>query len=226
MSRNGLIGIAAVLVAVILVSYQIRHQAQPANSGKAADTQTQRSSVQKFESKGGTETPEIAAKPQESNAPPPADPAFQQWIANEAKSVDLPNVDGQRKEAEIRKILKSITPSQSKQLLHTARNPVAPAGEKILSTYLLVQGGQGTRGELADFLKDDSTPHGEPHTVDEVNGVRDRSLRIMAIDGLVAQAKTDSSARDLLAREIPSIQDAYVRAYAQRKLDELDRSNQ
>jgi hypothetical protein len=227
MSRKGLWGVAAFVAAVILVSYQIRKGSEPIGAGKPADPQTQRaSSVQKFESKGAKETPEIAARPQEPTAPPPADPAFQQWIANEAKSIDIPNVDGQRKEAELRKILKSLTPTQAQQLLHTARNPVAPAGEKILSTYMMVLGGPGTRGELIDFLKDDSSPRGEPHTIDEVNGVRERSLRIMAIDGLVSQAKTDRSARDLLAREIPSIQDPYVKSYAQRKLDELDRSQQ
>lgn len=155
----------------------------------------------------------------------PADPKFQQWITQEAKSLDHPNVDGERKEAEIKEVVKRLTPQQSRQLLQTASSVHAPAGEKILATYLMVQGGLNSRAELAQFISgplNEKGPH-VPHTEGEIKGVREKSLRIMAIDGLVSQVKTDPAARQALARAIAESEDPYIKGYAQEKLNELDR---
>ncbi|HMN68524.1 MAG TPA: hypothetical protein PKC28_08290 [Bdellovibrionales bacterium] len=159
-------------------------------------------------------------------APDPVDPEFQKWLSHEAKSLDHAQVDGDAKEREIQNVVRKLTPPQSRQLLQTARNPVAPAREKILSTYLLVQGGLNSREELRDLAKaplENSGRAPEPHTMDEIDGVRDKSVRIMAIDGLASQARTDEKARDTLAKTIPEIQDPFVRNYAQKKLDEVSR---
>ncbi len=157
--------------------------------------------------------------------PQPADPAFQQWLADEAKAVDLPHVDAQAKQEQIQQIVSKLTPAQSRQLLQTASNPIAPPGEKILSTYLLVQGGFNSREELKAFIAAPLKEQGahEPHSESEINGVREKSLRIMAIDGLFSQAKNDPQAKAALAAAIASSDDPYIKAYAQRKLDELSR---
>ncbi len=229
MTRKWMWAALGLIAAAILISTQIRNAPVAPGAGEASGpslSESPRSGASlgtpaDRPPQGGMAATGAAIPPQES-----ADPEFQKWIAEEAKSLNYTNVDSERKQAQIKKVLKEITPSQSRQLLNTARDPQAPSGEKILSTYMMVEGGLNTRAELMDFVKDDTGPVGEPHSQEEIDGVRDKSLRIMAIDGLFAQAQKDPGARAALAREIPSIQDPYVKAYAQRKLEELDRSQQ
>jgi hypothetical protein len=151
------------------------------------------------------------------------DPQFRQWLASEAKNLDAPHVDGRRKQNELQAIAQKLTPVQSRQLLVMARDPRASAGEKILSTYLLIEGGSLSREELAEFITsplDDHGPH-PAHSEAEMAGVRDKSLRIMALDGLFGRAETDPSVRETLAKVIADIQDPYVRGYARDRFTRL-----
>ncbi len=153
----------------------------------------------------------------------PADPDFQKWLSSEARSLDLPSVDADAKRRELRKIVAKISPLQSRQLLLTAKSPKAPAGEKILSTYLLVESGTRGHSELSELIAAplvDKGPH-PAHSEEEMRGVRDKSLRIMAIDGLFAQAQKDPRAKETLARTIPGIDDPFIRSYAEDKLRQL-----
>lgn len=155
----------------------------------------------------------------------PADPEFQNWLAEEAKSVDHTHVDSQAKQIQIRKIVSKLTPTQSRQLLQTASNPVAPAGEKILSTYLMVEGGLNSREELKTFISaplKDQGPH-DAHSEGEMNGIREKSLRIMAIDGLFSQAKNDPQAHAALAQAAAESTDPSIKSYAEQKLKQLAR---
>ncbi len=154
---------------------------------------------------------------------PPADPEFQKWLSTEARNLDKISMDGDAKQAELRKIVAKITPAQSRQLLLTAKNPKAPAGEKILSTYLLVEGGARSHSELSELIAAplvDKGPH-PAHSEEEMRGVRDKSLRIMGIDGLFVQAQKDPRAKDTLARTIPGIDDPFIRSYAEDKFRQL-----
>lgn len=226
MTRKWIWGIVALGAAIVLIAVLIRQQPNHGASDtvelqaatRTSDTAGEPGELDRSPSQTGSE----AATPN-ADSLAPVDPDFQKWLAEEAKAINHTNVDGQKKEAEIRKVVAKITPSQARQLLHTARNGAAPAGEKILATYLMVEGGMNTRKELIDFVKDEMAAAGEPHTEDEINGVREKSLRIMAIDGLFSQAQKDPSSREALVSEIGSIQDPYIKAYAQRKLEELDR---
>lgn len=226
MTRKWIWGIVALAAAIVLIAVLIRQQPNDGTNdtselqsiARASDTGEGPGELDRAPSQTGY----VAAAPvAESLAP--VDPEFQKWLAEEAKSINHTNVDGQKKEAEIRNVVAKITPSQARQLLHTARNGAAPAGEKILATYLMVEGGMNTRKELIDFVNDEMAAAGEPHSEEEINGVREKSLRIMAIDGLFSQAQKDPSSRATLVTEIGSIQDPYIKAYAQRKLEELDR---
>jgi hypothetical protein len=165
---------------------------------------------------------ETASTAQAPSVVAPSDPQFQQWIREEAKSLDNLSVNGERKEAEIREVVRKITPTQARQLRQTVMHPQSAAREKILSAYLLVEGGLNTRAELQKAI---SAPlaekGGEPHSEDEIKGVREKSVRIMMIDGLFAQAQKDPSARETLARAIVDSEDPYIKAYAQEKYDQL-----
>ncbi|MGE4132246.1 MAG: hypothetical protein AB7F86_11450 [Bdellovibrionales bacterium] len=152
------------------------------------------------------------------------DPRFERWLSEEARSMDQPSVDSVEKQARISKVVKKMTEPQSRHLLATARNPRAPAGEKILSTYLLVEGGSRTQGELMALITTpfDGARH-EAHSEKEMSGIRDKSLRIMAIDGLFSQAQTDPGARAALSKAAQDIQDPYLKSYAEDRLRQLSR---
>jgi hypothetical protein len=177
----------------------------------------------------GNETETAAVESLEASVVPASqvdhqpDPEFGQWLKREAKELDNVSSGGEQKEIEMRRVVAKITPNQSRQLLQTIKNPKAPAGEKILSTYLLVEGGAKTQGELADLIAAPLTESQEfePHSVDEIKGVREKSLRIMAIDGLFSQAQREPSARTALAKAAEAASDPTIRAYAEDKLRQL-----
>lgn len=179
----------------------------------------------------GQETPAADAESQRgpgaatapAKADSAADPEFQQWVKNEAKQLDSLNVDSAEKQMEIRKVVAKMTAPQSRQLLQTIKNPSSPAGEKILSTYLLVEGGSKTHGELADLIAAPlaETQDYEAHSVEEMKGIREKSLRIMAIDGLFSQAQREPGARTALAKAAREAADPTIRAYAEDKLRQL-----
>lgn len=216
----GVVAVGAVAVAIYFRQKQltpkvtVHNHAHPTPHGHGSDHLDQ--------AKSTTNSVDSDLK-QAANTTPPADPEFQKWLSHEAKSLDLPSVDSAAKQTELRKVVKKITPVQTKQLLLTAKNPRAPAGEKILSTYLLVESGARGHNELSELIATplaDKGPH-PPHSEEEMRGVRDKSLRIMGIDGLFAQAQKDPRARETLARTIPSIDDPFLRSYAEDKLRQL-----
>lgn len=151
------------------------------------------------------------------------DQEFKDWIRREASQLDAIGIDTADRERKIRRALSTLTAGQSRQLLQTAKDPKAPSREKILSTYLLVESGAQGQRELAELIKSPMdkavvTPHSEA----EYKGVRDKSLRIMAIDGLYARARSDREAHEHLARVTSQIEDPFVRSYAEDKLRQLN----
>jgi hypothetical protein len=59
--------------------------------------------------------------------------------------------------------------------------------------------------------------------VGEIEAVREKTLRIMALDGLSSRAETDPAARVALAKAIDEIQDPYIKSYAQERYRRLSR---
>lgn len=158
-------------------------------------------------------------------APPatPADPDFQKWLSEEAKEVDQPHINSEKKRKELAAVIVQLTPTQAQQLLQTAQNSSSSAGEKILSTYLLVEGGAKSRVELRQLIATPPLYSGaqETHSEGELRSVQERSQKIMALEGLISQAEHDPAARADLAQSISTIQDSYIRSYAQKRFDEL-----
>ena len=151
------------------------------------------------------------------------DPEFKKWLSHEAKELDRVHVDGAEKKRQIRAVVSKMTSQQSRHLLQTVTNTRAPAAEKILSTYLLVEGGSRTLKELTELIAAplSENPDFKPHSEDEMKGIREKSLRIMAIDGLFSQAQREPSAREALVRAARETQDPRIRAYAEDKLRSL-----
>lgn len=163
-------------------------------------------------------------KPSDEEAPvSAADREFQSWIAEEAKGLDSPSVDSEGKRREMKARASKFTASQSRQLRETALRPGVPAGQRILSAYLLVEGGGVTQEDLRQLIQAPLT-HSEPqpaHSQGEAAVAQEKALRIMAIDGLASRAKSDPGARAALAQAAQESADPYVREYAQRRLGQL-----
>lgn len=153
----------------------------------------------------------------------PEDPKFRDWIVRQAKYVDSPNANSVENKKEVERAIREMTRGQARQLLLIAQSPDAPAREKILATYLLVEGGSLSLPDLAQLIATPlpNTGPATAHSEAEAVGIREKSLRIMAIDGLFSLAEKDDRARATLKETIPSIQDTYVRSYAQKRFDEL-----
>jgi cytoskeletal protein RodZ len=226
MKLKSLLAVVVLIAAAVVVAYQMRTeplQRQPAR----ATGLTSENENQKTESENGNRKPENgnlkSETVSETENGKAADPRFQQWIASEARLMDAPRVDSDAKEKEMSAVASKLTRQQSRQLLHTAKNPGSPAAEKILSTYLLVQAGPRAVQELKELIASPVSPSGPVHSAAEMNNMRDKTLRIMALDGLSSRAKSDPEARAALAKAIGEIQDPYVKRQAQDRLDRVQR---
>lgn len=156
--------------------------------------------------------------------PPSSEENFSAWLSEESKHLDHLVADIPEKTLQLKKMAAQLTQNQMQLLLRTSLNVSAAASERILSTFLLVEGGHhtvATLTKLATAPLSNPGPH-ETHSTEETLGMQDKSLRIMAIDGLVEQAKENPQARELLAKHIADIKDPYLRAYAERRLAELN----
>lgn len=152
-----------------------------------------------------------------------ADKDFRDWLEKEAKDLDRTDVDEEDKKIVLKQRLAEMSPSQAVTLLETIKNPKSAAREKILSTYLLVEGGARTEAQLTALIVAPLVENQDysPHSEDEMKGIREKSLRIMAIDGLFSRAQVDPSARQALARAASEAVDPTVRSYATNKLRQL-----
>lgn len=152
---------------------------------------------------------------------PPTDAGLKTWLKSEAQQMDMPRVDSERKEREMNLIATRLSAPQRRELLRVARHPKSPAGEKVLAAYLLVQAGAQGMQELKELIVSPVSEAGETHSVAEMNSMRDKTLRIMALDGLSSRAQNDAQARATLAKTIEEIQDPYVKSYAEKQLTEI-----
>mgnify|MGYP003351720221 CR=1 FL=1 len=151
------------------------------------------------------------------------DPEFKIWLKQEARSLDSVHVDAKAKRDQIDAVVARMTPRQAEQLLNTVKDIHTSSGEKILATYLLVEGGLKSRIQLEQLIAEPLIDHGprEAHSEGELNSVRDKSLRIMAIDGLFSRAAKGSAESENLAKVVEGIRDPYLRGYAQDKLTRM-----
>lgn len=146
---------------------------------------------------------------------------FGKWLREEARELEAPSAAG--KEGEMAARAARLTPAETRELLRTAKSPRAPAAEKILSTYLLVQAGPRALGELQELIATPIAEGGPAHSDSELNRARDKTLRIMALDGLSTRAQTDPAARAALAASVEVIADPFVKTYARQRLERLSR---
>lgn len=211
----------AVLIAIVALLNNSKHLMP-----KLAPTEQAVVDKSKVDARAPQSKPDSTTTPDSAEASPKSDREFQQWVRQEAQTMENPNGVGADKDAQIRKVISKITPVQAKHLQRILATPHSLPREKILSAYLLVEGGLKTREALKESIA--APLHekgGESHSEDELKGIREKSLRIMMIDGLFAQAKTDANARTTLVRAIADSEDPYIKAYGQQRLKQLEPSS-
>jgi hypothetical protein len=222
--RIVMVAFLTALIGVILYFFMFAHQWQAdraLNSGQAPPPRP----LAKFSPLPDTPAskPPGSEASQAQTAAPAAttsDLQFQSWLAKEARQLDSPSVDSAVKQREMRRIARNLTPAQSRHLGETALAESAPVGTRILSAYLLVEGGLNTQDELRRVIQAPLKNQGPApaHSENELKGAQEKSLRIMAIDGLASRAKTDPRARQALEQAAHESADAYIRQYAERRL--------
>lgn len=208
--------LSAILTAIAL------HDREKQNIARRQDT-LRSAAVAERKSRTASQPTEPAAVVAPGQPAPVADPHFEKIVRDEAQRLDRVRVEPTEEQARVKKLVSALTPQQSRQLLHIARSPQSLAREKILSTYMLVEGGERSWGELGELISSPLVEKGppEPHSESEMKGIREKSLRIMAIDGLFSRAQREPRAREILAKAIADIEDPYIKAYALRRLEQL-----
>lgn len=223
------LAVTILLAAAVLVALQMRSGSTPSTVAESDRSPAAGSEISTSAAADSAASEEAAVAPADSEgtgeepAAPTEPAAFKQWMQQEARQMDNPSVDSERKSREINAIAEKLTEQQRGELLKTARNPSAPAGEKILSTYMLVRAGARATQDLKALITTPVAETGPAHSEAELANVRDKTLRIMAVDGLMSRAQTDPQAREALAKTIDEIQDPYVKDYARKQLERVQR---
>ena len=160
-----------------------------------------------------------------ANSPPSTkeDAEFQKWVSEEGQLINQRGMDSEQKRRELIAIAKQLTPSKANHLLKVASNAASAAGDKIVAAFLLIEAGNLAQEQLGALIASPLVYGGkqEPHSEGELRGTQERSMRVMAIEGLATRAESDSSARTTLERTIPTIPDPYIRGYAEKRLAQI-----
>lgn len=153
-----------------------------------------------------------------SNAESPGDvQELRHWLSQEARGVGL-QVDEAAHRRAIQQRVRTLTPAEWREVTRLILSPDENANERIVAAFMLGMGGLSAPDVLERVL-DERLPEGpqRPHSEDEVRAMRERSLRLMVIDGLIAEAKADPGKRAALAQAIRRIDDPYLRDLAKRR---------
>ncbi len=148
---------------------------------------------------------------------------FKKWLEDEAVEVNRPKVDVEQAQQKMQAAVQALTPERSRVLLETIRSSTASAGAKILSVYLLIEGGERTLPEMTELLLSPVPTHGASvaHSATEVRNTQERSMRVMAIEGLATRAKTDLRARAALEKIAQTAPDSALRTLAEQRLRDI-----
>lgn len=140
------------------------------------------------------------------------------WLRDEARAVNRTGVDENARLREIQNKLRKFTPTEWGEVARQILDTEGPANERVLSAFMMGLGGFFDLAAVERVL-DEKLPEGpaRPHSEEEVRLMRERSLRLMVIDGLISEAKKDPSKRDLLAQAIRRIDDPYLRDLANQR---------
>lgn len=143
------------------------------------------------------------------------------WIRHEAVSVDSVKVDEEARLKALNERLQKMTGNDWQQVAEIFLDSRAAANERVLSAYLLGRGGYD-HPALVDRIFDErlASEPAPAHSPEEMSQMREKSLRLMILEEMIAAAKADPSRRAQLTQSIRRIDDPYLRKLAMRRLQE------
>lgn len=146
---------------------------------------------------------------------------FRQWQAEEAKVLDRANVDEVAHFQAIQNRIKTFTKIEWDEIVNSVLDIDRPANQRVLSAYMLGVGGFDNL-QAVERVLDEKLPEGpnRPHSEEESRSLREKSLKMMIIDELIEQVKTDPSKQGQLLAAIRRIDDPYLRNLANRRVAE------
>ena len=118
--------------------------------------------------------------------------------------------------------ISNLEPEDLAELKSIALDTKRAANIRLLSLYMLGKASQGVTA-INDFLQANIPihPQAPAHSVEELENNREKSLRVMAFEQKVEAAKKSAKAKKELAELISTIQDVWLRSYAERRFAEL-----
>ena len=145
------------------------------------------------------------------------------WIHSEALKMDVKSYDSAFEESILREKAFKLTPEEVQVLKKTALDVSKTANERIFSTYLLSLSSSQALSAIQEIASSDLSKAGpqEPHSLDETQSMHEKAIKRMMIDELFKRAMQDSSLIPMLARTIDTIQVPEIKAYAQKRFQEL-----
>lgn len=173
-----------------------------------------------------------AEAPQDEGSPTAAnDPAdsgrvsvaFIQWFENQAREMEKSVTDPKGKELELKTVAQKLTPPEVQFLKERSVNMKDAANNRILAVYVMTLAPEVTGEALAEIAQAPLVMQGEHpvHSPEETLAAQEKSLRRMAIDALIEQARQNPDRRGALKTAISQITDPSLREYAEKSYQKL-----
>lgn len=154
---------------------------------------------------------------------PKVSAAFIQWFENEARDMEKSSADPRGKEAQLKEAVQKMEPFEVQYLKEKSLNMNQSANNRILAVYLMTLAPEVTSGALSEIAQAPLAMQGEHpvHSPEETLAAQEKSLRRMAIDSLIEQARKDEVRREQVKNVISQITDRSLREYAERSFAKL-----
>jgi|FLYM01.1.fsa_nt_gi cytoskeletal protein RodZ len=214
------IKISIVLIAsaiVALIIYDFTKGPLPTFDPSSSEQKEQQNfSNSESRTNDSTQTDTSSATPLPSTYTPKE---LHQWLDKNSQTMSSFSATDQNELQEFTSKLKS---GDFFELSKIAKDPKQSANKRTLAIYMM---GSTEAGALAvsDFLKSDFSlqENAQAHSLDEVSNGREKALRVMSIEQLIASAKSPDDARQKLNKLIPTLENPWLKGFTERKRDEL-----
>jgi hypothetical protein len=150
-------------------------------------------------------------------------PELMRFLDSEAKTFNSTKLDAEAVERRVQAEADQLTAADLQFLATKAQGLNSRASDRILSAYLLISSKEKGWGPLRDLVLAplQGKPDAPPHTVDEAQAMQEKTIRIMAIEGLFEQALKNRQAREEFLRILSELRDPTLVNYAQKRAKEL-----
>lgn len=150
--------------------------------------------------------------------------AFQEWFQLEARELEKSSVDPKAQDERLKAVARRLNGKELEYLKSQTLGESSAATSRILSVYTLSLAPEVTGTVLEEISTAPLKYVGEQqtHSPEETLSMQEKSLRRMALDGLLKRAETDLDQREKLKRIVSQLPDPALRDYAEKRLKSLE----